>query len=185
MDFCSSRCYKPNEESLRVRELSFNPNDKRLLARIRQMPIFDAMAPELLPPLLKLAKIRRYEPEEEIISEGDTDQQVYFLVSGSCTVNVDGLDVAAIASLGEVFGEMAALDSGPRSATITAETQTICMVLNGAFLDHLEGVDKLAAKALFYRIFCGILAARIRDTNTKILTMEEELKNLSVHRPTF
>lgn len=168
-----------------MHEYPFSPKDARVVGLLRKMPVFDAMEPALLPPMLKLARMRSYGPGEVIISEGDTDQLVYFLVEGSCTVNVDGLDVTAINTLGDIFGEMTALDGVPRSATITAESPTLCMVLDGAFIDHMEGVDVLAARALFYRIFSSILAGRIRDTNARILAMEEELTHLAIQRPTL
>ncbi len=47
----------------------------------------------------------------------------------------------------------------------------------------MKGMDKLAAEALFYRIFSEMLAARIRDANRKVLRLEDELKDLSVQRP--
>ncbi len=68
-------------------------------------------------------KIRQYDDGETIINEGDTDQIVYFLISGSCSVNIDGLDVNAISKLGDVFGEMGMINHKPRSATITAEQE--------------------------------------------------------------
>lgn len=167
-----------------MKEFTFSPSNRDILAQLRKMPIFDAMEAEQLPHLLKLAKLRRYEADEIIISEGDTDQQVYFLVKGSCTVNVEGLDVGTISKVGDVFGEMGMVDHAPRSATITADSPTICMVLDGSFLEKMENVDKVAAKALFYRIFSEILAARIRDANRKVLQLEDQLEDLSVQLPT-
>jgi len=149
------------------------------------MPIFDAMDAAQLPQLLKLAKLRSYDANEVIMTEGDTSQLVYFLVQGSCTVNVDGMDVADLTKTGDVFGEMGMIDHEPRSATITAQTATICMVLDGTFIDSMKVVDKMASEALFYRIFSEILAARIRDANAKILILEDQLEDLSVHPPTF
>ncbi len=128
-------------------------------------------------------KIRQYDDGETIINEGDTDQIVYFLISGSCSVNIDGLDVNAISKLGDVFGEMGMINHKPRSATITAEQETLCLALDGSFLERMKGMDKLAAEALFYRIFSEMLAARIRDANRKVLRLEDELKDLSVQRP--
>lgn len=168
-----------------MKEFVFTPSNKSILARLRTMPIFDALEPPQLIHLLKLAKMRRYDSDEVIIAEGDTDQFVYFLVQGNCTVNVDGLDVGTIAKVGDVFGEMGLIDRQPRSATITANSDTICMVLNGTFLESMESVDKVASQALFYRIFSEILAARIRDANAKILQLEDQLEDLSVQRPTF
>lgn len=167
-----------------MKELDFTPSNKDVLARLKGMPVFDAMEPEPLMHLLKLSKIRRYDPGEVLISEGDTDQLIYFLVQGSCRVNIDGTDVGVISKVGDVFGEMGMVDHGPRSATISAVSATICLVLDGAFLDRMKDVDKLASQALFYRIFSEILAGRIRDANSKILILEDELEALSVKMPT-
>lgn len=148
------------------------------------MPVFDSMDPAQLPSLLSLARLRSYDEDEVIIEEGETDQVVYFLIRGRCSVNVDGMDLGFINTLGDVFGEMGMVDHKPRSATITAACPTLCLALDGTFLDRMKGVDKLAAEALFYRIFSEILAARIRDANARVLTLEDELKDLSVQIPT-
>ncbi|WP_419785211.1 cyclic nucleotide-binding domain-containing protein [Pseudodesulfovibrio sp.] len=168
-----------------MRDFAFDPSDEATLERLRRMPVFDAMESELLSALLKLARLRLYDEGEEIIIEGETDQLVYFLIFGQCGVNVDGMRLASITRSGDVFGEMGMVDGKPHSATISAEKQTLCLVFNRSFLERLQGVDKLAAKALFYRIFSQILAGRIRAANARLLTLEDELKALSVQRPTF
>lgn len=168
-----------------MKEFPFDPNDNVTLERVRKMPVFDAMDVEQLPQVLKFARIRQYDIDEIIIQEGETDQLVYFLISGNCQVMVDGIDVGNVAKLGDVFGEMGMIDQKPRSATIVALATTLCLVLDGSFLDHLKGVDKLAAQALFYRIFSEILAARIRDANKKLLVLDDELGDLAVKVPNF
>jgi CRP-like cAMP-binding protein len=168
-----------------VKEFPFNPDDRSTLDRLRRMPVFDAMDPARLPSLLGVARVRGYDEGEVIMAEGDVDQMVYFLIRGRCSVNVDGMDLGFIETLGDVFGEMGMVDQKPRSATITAETPVLCLALDNTFLERMKGVDKLAAEALFYRIFSEILAARIRDANARILTLEDELEDLSVQRPTF
>jgi len=168
-----------------MKEFAFDPNDKETLSRLRKMPVFDAMDIEYLPKVLKQAKLRRYSTNEIIIEEGATDQLVYFLILGSCTVEIEGMEVNIISNLGDVFGEMGIIDQKPRSATIKAERSALCLVLDGSFIERLEGIDKMAAQALFYRIFSEMLAARIRDANSKILTLEDQLEDLSVQRPSL
>ena len=168
-----------------MKEYPFDPSDADTLARLRRMPVFDAMEAELLAPLLGLARLRSYDKGDVVMAEGDTDQLVYFLISGRCSVVVEGLEVGVIERMGDVFGEMGMVDQKPRSATITAETTVLCLALDGTFLERLEGMDKLAAQALFYRIFSEMLAARIRDANVKLLALEDDLKTLSVERPDF
>lgn len=169
--------FQPQEVT--VREFIFDPNDTDTLFRLRQMPVFDAMDAGRLPYVLQMAKLRRYDAGETIIREGETDQTVYFLILGRCTVEVDGLQVNAIQNVGDVFGEMGIIDHAPRSATIKAEKPVLCLAMDGHFLDKLEGIDKLAAQALFYRIFSEMLAARMRDANAKILELEHSLEKLS------
>lgn len=166
-----------------MKKFAFDPTDQETLSRLRKMPVFDAMDLEQLPRILKHAQLRRYGEDEIIIEEGDTDQFVYFLILGSCAVEVEGIEVNSITKLGDVFGEMGIIDQKPRSATIKAEEPTLCLALDGSFMERLEGIDRLAAQALFYRIFSEMLAARIRDANSNILTLEDQLKELSVERP--
>lgn len=166
-----------------MREFPFDPSDQKTLKRLQQMPVFDAMESERLPRILEPAKLRRYEAGEVIITEGDTDQMVYFLIMGRCSVSVEGLEINTISQLGDIFGEMGIVDHGPRSATVTAKKSVLCLALDGTFIERLKGIDKLAAEALFYRIFSEILAARIREANAKIIKLEDDLTELSIQRP--
>lgn len=45
-------------------------------------------------------------------------------------------------------------------------------------MERLGGVDKLAAQALFYRIFSGILAARMRECNIRMGELEDRVDEL-------
>nr|WP_321255876.1 cyclic nucleotide-binding domain-containing protein [uncultured Pseudodesulfovibrio sp.] len=164
-----------------MKEIPFDPNDKETLTRLRQMPVFGAMAEDRLPKVLGMATLRRYERDETIIREGDTDQAVYFLIMGSCTVAIEGVKVNSINKIGDLFGEMGIIDQKPRSATVRAEKPVLCLVLDSNFMERLEGVDKLAAEALFYRIFSEMLSARIRDANGRILYLEEKLEECSMN----
>lgn len=61
---------------------------------------------EHLKGMLKLSKIRKYDPEELIIEEGTNDCWVYFLVSGKVKVVKHGVEINILDQAGEVFGEM-------------------------------------------------------------------------------
>lgn len=164
-----------------MKKIPFDPKDKETLARLRQMPVFGAMNKDRLPKILGMATLHRYEKDETIIREGDTDQTVYFLIMGSCTVVIEGVKVNSINKIGDIFGEMGIIDHKPRSATVRAEKPVLCLVLDSNFMERLEGVDKLAAEALFYRIFSEMLSARIRDANARILYLEEKLEECSMN----
>ena len=84
-----------------------------------------------------MGKARRREcvPGERIIERGQTGREVYFVVDGNARVlnfAVSGR-VVSFASLGPgaYFGELAAIDGQPRSATVVAQTKCVLAVLDG------------------------------------------------------
>ncbi len=86
---------------------------------------------------------RRYEPGEPIVEYLDRSDDVFFLVSGEARVIVYSLagKVVSFHDLGpgDMFGELPALDSRPRSASV--EPRTSCLVASmksALFLELLE-----------------------------------------------
>ncbi|MGE4293068.1 MAG: Crp/Fnr family transcriptional regulator [Desulfovibrio sp.] len=149
--------------------------NEEIISRLRQMRVFDSLGDRQMREVIRLSKLRKYEPGEILIQEGDCDQHVYFLIGGDLAILVDGVEVARIRRLGDVFGEMGIVDGSPRSATVQAVSPTLCLVVDSAFMDQLDGADKLIAQAVFYRIFAEILAVRLRDTNKRVSELESRL----------
>ncbi|MDD4731576.1 MAG: cyclic nucleotide-binding domain-containing protein [Desulfovibrio sp.] len=157
-------------------EKELDHSDQEVLDRLRQMPVFDSLGRNQMREIVRLSRLRKYDAGEVLIKEGDYDQYIYFLIGGDLSILRDGEQVGRIRRLGDVFGEMGIIDGSPRSATIKALAPTLCVALDGAFLDRLSGADKLIAQALFYRIFAEILAARLRDTNNRVAELENRLR---------
>jgi CRP-like cAMP-binding protein len=62
-----------------------------------------------------------FAPGTVVTAEGDTDSRFYVIAEGEARVTVNGRKRGVVGA-GEYFGEIALIDGGPRSATITAET---------------------------------------------------------------
>ena len=73
--------------------------------------------------LIRLSKIRNYDMGEPIIKEGGQDQWIYFLLSGRVRIEKNGVNIATIDTVGEIFGEMRLLDGLARSASVYADTK--------------------------------------------------------------
>jgi CRP/FNR family transcriptional regulator, cyclic AMP receptor protein len=74
--------------------------------------------------------VRSFRTGEQLIQQGDPDNDLLLLLSGSVTVQVNGRDVATRAS-GEHVGEMALIDPGARrSATVLAREPTVAAVIS-------------------------------------------------------
>ncbi|MCG8542987.1 MAG: Crp/Fnr family transcriptional regulator [Alphaproteobacteria bacterium] len=76
---------------------------------------------------------RRFEAESEILSHTDETTNVYFVVSGMVRViifSVLGKDtVYRDIDAGDYFGEIAAIDGRPRTASVVARTNTVVAIM--------------------------------------------------------
>jgi pyruvate,water dikinase len=89
------------------------------------VPLFANMTPRDVEGIASLFKERRFAPGETITKEGAGGAAFFVIESGEASVLVGGRKRAAL-SKGDYFGEVALIDEGARSATITADTELIC-----------------------------------------------------------
>jgi CRP/FNR family cyclic AMP-dependent transcriptional regulator len=104
---------------------------------------------------------RAYKKGETIVKEGENAVAFYLITKGRVNVmrGGRGSSQTALASLGpgEFFGEMAILDSYPRSASVVATEDTECLVLSRwDFLAELRSNPFIAVQML------PVLSRRIR-----------------------
>ena len=84
--------------------------------------------------LAKQCAWRTFRKDQTVVESQSDDRDVYFLVSGSVRIvnySLSGRPVAyASIGAGAYFGELAAIDGGPRSASVVAdeECQLGCIV---------------------------------------------------------
>nr|HEX4317574.1 cyclic nucleotide-binding domain-containing protein [Kofleriaceae bacterium] len=95
---------------------------------IRQVPILSDLDAEDLEELAAIVEERRVDAGRDLFREGDPGDAVYLIVKGAVRVLVGGGDrpERTINELGpgQCIGEMAVLDSSPRSATVRAVERT-------------------------------------------------------------
>lgn len=108
-----------------------------------------------------------------IFSEGDYGRSAYLVEQGRVEIyRGRGAARCALDTLGpnELFGEMALVDKGKRSATATALEDTVCVVLSEDDLDRaLDRADP------FLRNLCLVLSKRLRSSNEKIAPSTGEI----------
>ena len=75
--------------------------------------------------IARLLMERRFAKGETVIVEGSGGAAVYLIASGQATVSHDGNAVTTLGP-GDHFGEIALIDGGRRSATVTAASDLVC-----------------------------------------------------------
>jgi len=113
---------------------------ERLLA-LKQVPLFALLSLEQLEAIQQISQELEYVANETIIREGDRGGDLYLLLEGEVRV-VKGAGTAQERLLGTVaaigyFGEMAALDNEPRSATVVAARPSRMLRLESESLKEL------------------------------------------------
>lgn len=63
-----------------------------------------------------------YEAGAQIFAQGERGDQMFVITSGQVDVEIDG-DLIATLGPGDLLGEMALIDAGPRSASAIARSQ--------------------------------------------------------------
>ncbi|MGN6175898.1 MAG: PEP/pyruvate-binding domain-containing protein [Gaiellales bacterium] len=92
---------------------------------IERVPLFANMSPRDIEGIAALFKERRFAAGETITKEGAGGAAFFLIESGEAIVSVGGRQRSTLTK-GDYFGEMALIDEGARSATITARTELVC-----------------------------------------------------------
>lgn len=151
-----------------MQEQEFDPTNAEMLEQFRKIPAFSPLDETQIKAVANLSRLRRYQTGEIVIHEGEYDSWIFFLIQGELGISHKDVQVGVIRRLGDVFGEMGIVDGSPRSATIKALKPTLCIAMDAAILERLEGSDRCAVQSVFYRVFCEIMAVRLREMDAKL-----------------
>ena len=157
-----------------MQETEYLEDSKAYIDKLRKIPTLSTFDKRNLKGLIRLSKIRKYEPEEVIFEEGSSDKWIYFLISGKVQVIKDGKTISTLERTGDIFGEMGIIDGSTRSATIQALDETVCLATDASNIDDLSGNDHLAFGYILYRVFSEILANRLRVTSEELVKAKEK-----------
>jgi CRP-like cAMP-binding protein len=106
-----------------------------LAQELAVLPPFNALPPELVVNTVSSARMEHYRAGDWILRQGDAGSTCYVLRKGHCRAFVrDGAgEDVPVGDLGpgSLFGEVALLDSRPRTASVRATEDTEVMVIDG------------------------------------------------------
>jgi pyruvate,water dikinase len=92
---------------------------------VKQIPLFADLSPGDLEQITCLFKERRFARGETVTKEGSGGAAFFLIHSGEATVSVRGEPRPTLVA-GDYFGEIALIDGGTRSATVTAASELVC-----------------------------------------------------------
>jgi CRP/FNR family transcriptional regulator, cyclic AMP receptor protein len=115
---------------------------------IKQVPLFSGLDKRELQGLSSSMKERIFNEGDTIAVEGQTGVGFFIIDEGEAAISVQGEELKTLGH-GDYFGEVALIDDGARTATITAKTPLKCYgITSWEFKPLVEQNADLAWKML-------------------------------------
>ena len=92
---------------------------------VLRVPLFAELDRHEVEQIARLFKERRFAEGETVVREASGGAAFFLIDSGEASVSVGGVERASLRP-GDYFGEIALIDEGTRSATITASSELVC-----------------------------------------------------------
>ncbi|MDB4974489.1 MAG: serine/threonine phosphatase PrpC, regulation of stationary phase [Myxococcaceae bacterium] len=153
--------------STQAARVSERPNLAQLkLETLRVATLFRFLNYQELVKVANLTDVRSFVPDEPIFQEGTEGDELFVVLSGRVRVRKGGAVIVELGP-GEHFGEMALLDRGPRSASVSAlEATRVLAMKRRDFLGIVKHDRDLGVKLLWQ--FLGVLTERLRNTSREL-----------------
>lgn len=133
---------------------------------LKKTNLFGATPENVLVELAGLLKEESYPPESSIFNKDDKGDCMYIIYSGQVKIH-DGNSLLATFDQNNFFGDLAMLDTEPRSASATAVSETILLRLDQEAIYELMD-DRIEVAQGVIKTLC----TRIRDLNNKYVEIE-------------
>jgi CRP/FNR family transcriptional regulator, cyclic AMP receptor protein len=112
------------------------------------VPLFQGFSKRHLQRLAAQADELTFEPREDVVEEGLLGETLFVVLSGKARVTRKGRKVGEVLP-GDFFGELSALDGGPRTATVSADTpMRVLRLFRHTLVDLLRDEPRLILKLL-------------------------------------
>jgi CRP-like cAMP-binding protein len=125
-----------------------------LVMRLASVPMFSGCTKKELQAIAKTVRQIEHPAGSVIATEGEPGAGLFVIDEGDCDVTIGGKRVNQLHT-GDFFGEMALLDGGPRTATVTATSDIKLYALTewvfrGLLVEHpsiaLRTLEAMAAR---------------------------------------
>jgi CRP-like cAMP-binding protein len=111
---------------------------------LKDIPLFSPLSKRQVRRIANLAKPQRFAESSTIVRKGQRGETFFVILDGEATLSVPK-GKTSVLKAGDWFGELALLDGGPRSATVTARTPVLAMrIARRPFLKLVASDSELA-----------------------------------------
>jgi SAM-dependent methyltransferase len=135
---------RPPEDKRGEAPKGMPPRTETVRSWLRVSPLFAKTSEVELSRISSLADELHVEPAERLTVEGEPGTTFFVIARGTATVSRGGQRLAGLGP-GSYFGEIALIEQGPRTATVTADSRMWLFVFDAAgFASLMNGIPAVA-----------------------------------------
>jgi CRP-like cAMP-binding protein len=138
-----------------------------VIERLQGVPWFAACTKDQLAEISRLAERLHVQESEVILREGRLGRELYVILEGTVVVTRAGKTVNEWGP-GDYFGELAAIEAAPRSATVTATSELDVLIVGPRELEAMMDIPGFRNA-----LFVG-MSRRIREADDKLAAIAEK-----------
>jgi CRP/FNR family cyclic AMP-dependent transcriptional regulator len=120
---------------------------KQVIDWLGAVPLFSTCSKAELRAIASLGTELNVAAGRVLTEQGKPGREFFLVISGTARCEINGKRVATFGP-GDFFGEMALIDRGPRTATVTAETPMELLVLDSREFNELLDASPSISKKL-------------------------------------
>ncbi|MEI6874505.1 MAG: cyclic nucleotide-binding domain-containing protein [Spirochaetota bacterium] len=142
---------------------------------LAKVGLFENLNPKFLRGIAGIATERTFKPGEFLMKQGESGIGLFIILSGKVSIEKNDASGRRVELAengpGDLMGEMTVFDGAPRSASVVAVVETVCLVLaSWEFNSFLKAHPEAAIDLI------PIIVKRFRETNDA-LTGLNSVKN--------
>lgn len=149
-------------------------------AQVATLRLFADLPRDALEAITERCKVRRFDADEHVLHHHESSFELFFVLDGCVRVvlySPTGRDVSfRDLGPGEVFGELAAIDGGPRSASVVAVKPTALVVMSRPDFIALTRTHAPVAEALQRHLVALIRRYSQRVYELSTLGVEQRIR---------
>lgn len=146
------------------------PTTLRSSLALRRVALFDALPDDRLDRVAQACRWQSVEADQPLVLRAQDEGDVYFIVSGRVRITTYAASGRQVTfrdcGEGELFGELAAIDGGPRSADVLTLQPSVLASLAPADFRALLREEPLLAERVMLR-----LASLVRQLSERIIDL--------------
>jgi CRP/FNR family transcriptional regulator, cyclic AMP receptor protein len=166
--------------------MSHDPEQQ--LKHIKSLPLFNELEEKDLITMLQnqIIRMMSFDAGEIIITEKNHDRRIFLMLKGSVKISREiftddcrhGQEINTIEGHGQCLGEVTAFTGKPRTASVTAISPTVCVMINVGLMINTASQLLERVKATFYPKLFELLCKRLDDTNEQLVSYKQKSEDL-------